>query len=75
MARVLTRRRYIERKTRLQRSTKLSTMFFVVSTLHIALIQGSTPQRLRVRASGDWQFWPNFRPNFVLFQKMSFATH
>ena len=40
MARVLTRRCYIKYKARLQKSTKLSTMFLVVSTLHNALIQG-----------------------------------
>ena len=51
------------------------SMSFVVSTLHIALIQGSTPHRLRVRASGDWPFWPNFRPNFALSQKTGFGTH
>ena len=51
MARVLTRRNYIKWKTRLYKSTKPSTIFFVVSTSHIALIQGSTPHRLRVRAS------------------------
>ena len=47
-------------------------MFFVVSTLYIALIQGSTPQRLRVQASGDGPFWPNFGPDFVLFQEIEF---
>ena len=46
MARVLTRRRYIKKKTRLPKSTKPSTMFIVVSTLHIALVQGSNPHRL-----------------------------
>ena len=55
--------------------TKPSPMSFVVSTLHIALVQGSTPHRLQVRASGDWPFWPNFRPKFAPFQKMSFGTH
>ena len=48
MARVLTRRRYTKLKTRLQKSTKPSTIIFVVFTLHIVLIQGSTPHRLRV---------------------------
>ena len=42
MARLLTGRRYRKFKARLQKSTKLSTMFIVVSTLHIALVQGST---------------------------------
>ena len=60
MARVLTRRRYIKGKTRLSKSTKPYTMSFVVSTSHILLIQGSTSHMLRVRASGDWPFWPNF---------------
>ena len=69
MARVLTRRRYIKERTTLEKSTKPSTMPFVVSILHIALIQGSTPHRLRIRASGVWPFWPNFRPNFALSQK------
>ena len=75
MAQLLTRRRYKKFKARLQKSTKPSTMFFVVCTLHIALIQGSNPHRLGARASGDWPFWPNLRPNFVAFQKMSFGTH
>ena len=46
MARVVTRRRYIKWKTRLQKSTKPSTMFSLVSTSHNALIQGPTPRRL-----------------------------
>ena len=48
-------------------------MSFVVSTLHIVLVQGSTLHRLRVRASGDWPFWANFRPNFALSQKTGFS--
>ena len=75
MARVLTRRHHTKWKARLQKSTKPSTMSFVVSTLHIALIQGSIFDRLRVRASGDWPFWPNFRPNFPLPPKTGFGTH
>ena len=60
MARVLTRQRYRKSKTRLQKSTKPLTMFFVISTLHIALVQGSTSHWLRVRASGDMPTWLNF---------------
>ena len=40
MAHVLTRRRFTKEETRLEKSTKQSTMFFVVSTLHIAFVQG-----------------------------------
>ena len=72
MARVLTRQRYMKKNTRLEKTTKPSRVSFVVSTLHIVLIQGSTPHRLRVLASGDWPFWPNLRPKFALFQKMIF---
>ena len=42
---------------------------------YCVLVQGSTPHRLRVRASGVWPFWPSFRQKFALFQKMSFGTH
>ena len=43
MARLLTRRRYIKYKARLQKPTKPSKMSFLVSTVHIVLIEGSLP--------------------------------
>ena len=64
MARVLTKRNYESKKW-----NKPSTMSLVVSTLHIVLVRGSTPHRLRVRAWGGWAFWPNFRPKFALFRR------
>ena len=44
----------------------------MVSTSHIVIIHGSTFHMLQVRASGDWPFWPNLRPNFVVFQRNEF---
>ena len=41
MAGMLTRQYYIRKSTTLENSNKLCTIFFVVSTLHIALIGGS----------------------------------
>ena len=68
MARVLTRRNYIKWKTRLYKSTKSSTMSFVVSTLHIALVRGTTPHRLRVRASGFGHFGLIFDQHLPFFE-------
>ena len=67
MARVLTRQRYIKWNKRLQKSTKPSTMSLVVSTLHIALVHGSTLHRLRVRGIGH--FGLIFDQNLPFFKK------
>ena len=43
-------------------------MSFMVSTLHIALVRGSTPHRLRVRASGFLPFRLIFDQNLPSFE-------